>query len=153
MCEDHVYGKQSRWPFPTSREWRASKPLELVHADINGPMQTKSLGGNSYLLLFTDDHTRMNWVYFLINKSYALENFKNFRVLVENQRGYHIKHLRIDRGGEFLSNDFKSYCVEHGIHRELTAPYTPQQNSVTERKNRSIVEMARSLLKGKELPN
>ena len=61
--------------------------------------------------------------------------------------------MRSDRGGEFLSNEFKAFCAENGIQRQLTAPYTPQQNGVLERKNRTIVEMARSLLKGKELPN
>ena len=64
-----------------------------------------------------------------------------------------IKKLRTDRGGEFLSNEFTSFCEENGICRELTAPYTPQQNGVAERKNRTVVEMARSMLKAKELPD
>ena len=61
--------------------------------------------------------------------------------------------MRSDRGGEFLSEEFKTYCVENGIQRQLTAPYTPEQNGVAERKNRTVVEMARSLLKEKDLPN
>ena len=69
FCEGCVYGKQSRRSFPSGTSWRASEQLELVHADVCGPMQTSSLGGNRYFLLFTDDYTRMNWVYFLKFKS------------------------------------------------------------------------------------
>lgn len=153
FCEGCVYGKQSRNSFPVGKSWRASECLELVHADLCGPMQTESLGGSKYFLLFTDDYSRMSWIYFLKFKSETFENFKKFKALVENQSGSRIKAFRTDRGGEFLSNDFTAFCDEHGIRRELTAPYTPEQNGVAERKNRTVVEMARSLLKAKNLPN
>ena len=149
VYEGCVYGKQTRRAFPTNRAWRASKPLELIYADICGPMETRSLGGNRYFLLFTYDHTLMSWVYFLDYKSQALEHFWKFKALVEKQSGLPIKYLRTDREGEFLSNKFKAFYEDHGIHRESMAPYTPQQNGVVERKNRTVVEMARSLLKGK----
>lgn len=83
----------------------------------------------------------------------TFEAFKKFKALVEKQREESIKILRTDRGGEFLSNSFIQFCEEQGLHRELTAPYTPEQNGIAERKNRTVVEMARSLLKEKELPN
>lgn len=94
----------------------------------------------------------MSWVYLLKFKSEAFENFRNFKALVEKQSGCNIKILRTDRGGEFLSNDFNLFCEENGICRELTTPYTPQQNGVAERKNRTVVEMARSLLNARGLP-
>ena len=72
---------------------------------------------------------------------------------MEKESGRNIKVLRSDRGGEFLSNEFKIFCAEKGIQRQLTAPYIPEQNGVAERKNRTVVEMARSLLKEKDLPN
>ena len=93
----------------------------------------------------------MSWVYFLKAKSEAFENFKKFKTLMENQSGKKVKALRTDRGGEFLSKEFIEYCEEAGIKRELTAPYTPEQNGVAERKNRTVVEMARSMLKAKEI--
>ena len=71
---------------------------------------------------------------------------------MEKQKGSNLKTLRTDRGGEFTSGQFNQYCEKHGIHKELTAPYTPEQNGVAERKNRTIVEMARSMLKSKGLP-
>ncbi|KAE8672699.1 Detected protein of unknown function [Hibiscus syriacus] len=76
-----------------------------------------------------------------------------FKALVEKQTGRCIKALRTDRGGEFVLHEFNSFCEEHGMRRELTAPYTPEQNGVVERKNRTIVEIERSMLKAKELSN
>lgn len=83
FCEGCVYGKHSRASFPVRKAWRASKCPELVHADLCGPMKTESLGGSRYFLLFTDDYSRMRWVYFLKFKSEAFENFKKFKALVE----------------------------------------------------------------------
>ncbi|XP_073153344.1 uncharacterized protein [Henckelia pumila] len=76
-----------------------------------------------------------------------------FKKMVERESNLQLKTLRIDRGGEFLSKEFSNYCSQEGIRRQLTARYTPQQNGVAERKNRIIVEMARSMLKAKGLPN
>lgn len=150
VCEGYILGKQARRSFPNS-SWRASSVLELVHADLCGPMETKSLGGNSYFLLFTDDYSRMSWVYFLSRKSETFDHFKSFKVQVEMEVGQKLKTLRTDRGGEFCSSLFHAFCKNHGIKRELTAPYTPEQNGVAERKNRTVVEMARSLMKEKNL--
>ncbi|KAI5355034.1 hypothetical protein L3X38_007929 [Prunus dulcis] len=145
-CEGCMLGKQHRDSFPLESTWRASSLLELVHTDICGPMKTESINGNRYFLLFTDDCTRMSWVYFIRNKSSALEYFKKFKAMTELQSGYKIKGLRSDRGGEFLSNDFNKFCDEFGIQRQLTIAYSPQQNGVVERKNRTVVEMAKSIL-------
>ncbi|KAM1461179.1 hypothetical protein ACFX11_045561 [Malus domestica] len=114
-------------------------------------MQTESISGNKYFLLFTDDCTRMSWVYFLRNKSSAFDCFKKFKAMTELQCGYKVKCLRSDRGGEFLSTEFDSYCNELGIQRQLTMAYSPQQNGVAERKNRTVVEMAKSMMHEKGL--
>ena len=100
-----------------------------------------------------DDFTRKTWVYFLKNKSEVFEKFRNFKALLENQSGLHIKVLRTGRGGEYVSKEFLRFCSENGIHKQFTARYTPQQNGVAERKNRTIMDMARSMLKAKHLPN
>ena len=153
FCEGCVLGKHSKKPFPVGKSRRATECLELVHADLCGPMRTESLNGSRYFLLFTDDYTRMSWVYFLTLKSEALDMFKKFKAFVEKQSGCFIKKLRTDNGGEFCSNDFDAFCEELGIYKQLTAPYTPEQNGIAERKNRTIVEMARSMLKARGLPN
>ncbi|GJS05933.1 integrase [Tanacetum coccineum] len=151
MCEGCALGKQSRRSFPVGKAKRAEARLEVVHADICGPMRTESHAGSRYFLLFVDDYSRMCWVYFLKSKSEAFDFFKKFKALAENQCNRKLKILRTDRGGEFLSNEFSRFCDEYGIKRELTAPYTPEQNGIAERKNRTIVEMARSMLKTKNL--
>ena len=153
VCEGCLYGKQTRASFPTGKAWRASKILELLHADLCGPMSTSSLGGSKYFLLIIDDYSRFSWVYFLSEKSEAFERFKIFKIMVEKQSEEVIKCVRTDRGGEFVSKEFNSFCDEQGIRRELTAPYSPEQNGVAERKNRTIVEMARCMLKAKGLPD
>ncbi|XP_057248305.1 uncharacterized protein LOC130590257 [Beta vulgaris subsp. vulgaris] len=103
------------------------------------------------IFVVTDDYTRMSWVYFLKWKSEAFENFKKFKALVENQSDRHIKTLCTDPGGEFSCVKFTNFCDEHGIRRELIAPYIPQQNGMVEPKNETVVEMARSMLKVKKL--
>ncbi|KAI5329472.1 hypothetical protein L3X38_028869 [Prunus dulcis] len=151
-CEGCVLGKQSREAFPREAISRASTPLELIHSDICGPMQTVTKAGNRFFLTFIDDCTRMCWVYFLRHKSEALCVFKKFKATVELQSGYKLKKLRSDRGGEYTSVEFERFCDNAGIERQLTTPYTPQQNGVVERKNRTIVEMAKRLLLEKKIP-
>ncbi|KAG6494785.1 hypothetical protein ZIOFF_042546 [Zingiber officinale] len=92
------------------------------------------------------------WVFLLAAKNDAFQAFKKFKVLTENKTGYKIRTLRTDRGGEFLSTEFTRFCGNEGIERHLTAPYTPQQNGVVERRNRTVMAMARSLLKGTHMP-
>ncbi|KAI5344202.1 hypothetical protein L3X38_012079 [Prunus dulcis] len=108
VCEGCVLGKQSREAFPREAITRASTPLELVHSDICGPMQTVTKAGNRFFLTFIDDCTRMCWVYFLRHKSEALCVFKKFKATVELQSGYKLKKLRSDRGGEYTSVEFDS---------------------------------------------
>ena len=95
----------------------------------------------------------MMWVYFLEQKSEAFNTFVKFKAFTERQSGQKLKILMTDRGGEFTSKEFQNYCSSQGIKRELTVRYTPEQNEVAKRKNRTVVEMARSMLKGKGLPN
>ena len=85
-------------------------------------------------------------------KSEVFEAFKTFKAAVENESGRKIKALRSDRGGEFTSKEFQDFCARSGIRRFLTVPRSPQQNGVAERKNRTILDMARSMLKSKYLP-
>ena len=85
-------------------------------------------------------------------KSETFEKFKEFRVEVENQLGKHIKAIRSDRDGEYLLRDFKDYLTKNGIVSQLTAPGTPQQNGVAERRNRTLLDMVKSMLSYLTLP-
>ena len=85
-------------------------------------------------------------------KSKVFGVFKKFKAVVEKESGHKIKAMRSDRGGEFTSNEFQEFCEANGIRRPMTVPRSPQQNGVAERKNRTILNMARSMLKSKKLP-
>ena len=152
MCEGCIFGKLHRDSFPVGKSRRAQHPLELVHSDICGPMENVSHGGNKYFLTFIDDYSRRTWVYFLKQKSECFNIFREFKIYVEKQCGRSLKMFRSDRGGEYSSNEFSVFCKSHGIKHQFTASYSPQQNGVAERKNRTICEMVRSMLKGKGLP-
>lgn len=152
VCTDCSVGKQTRKPIPKSSTWRAKHVLELVHSDICGPVNPISQGGKRYLLTFIDDYSRKGWVYLLAEKSEALDWFKVFKSMVENETGKTIKGLRTDRGGEFISEAFNSFCRECGIHRQLTTRFTPQQNGVAERKNRTVMNMVVRMLAAKKIP-
>ena len=140
-------------PFPQESSIRAEASLQLVHVDLCGKMNTQALGGYSYYFALIDDYNRKTWAYFLREKSQAFGIFKEWLAMVEVETRRKLKKPRTDRGGKFLSGEFIAYCKERGIKRQLTNAHTLQQNDIGERKNRTIVEMARSMLNGKGLPN
>ncbi|XP_077217878.1 uncharacterized protein LOC143852380 [Tasmannia lanceolata] len=152
VCERCALGKHQRDSFLVVKAWRALNPLQLVHSDLFEPMQTTSIGGNRYFLTFIDDYSRKTWVYFLKEKSEVFECFKIFRSLVEKQSGFMLETLRSNRDGEYVSHEFENF-LENGIRHQLTTWYTPQQNGVAERKNRTIMELARSMLKANGMPH
>ncbi|GKV47387.1 hypothetical protein SLEP1_g54294 [Rubroshorea leprosula] len=153
LCEACTLGKHNRLPFVARKNWRARKPLELVHSNVYGPMSVTSTGNNRYFLTFIDDFTIKIWVYLLQIKFEVLSCFKKFKAHVERQSGHCIQILRTDGGGEYTSNEFHEYCGEQGIQHQVTCPYTPQHNGVVERKNRTIMDMVKSILKAKGMPN
>ena len=139
-------GKQVRVPFKESSNKRSQCALGLVHSDVCGPMSTPSVGGARYFLTFTDDYTRYSSVYFLRSKTEVPENFAEYEALVENQTGHKIKALWSDNGTEYVNERLSSMQRSCGIKHETTVPYSPQQNGVAVRLNRTLVERARSML-------
>lgn len=152
VCETCAKGKQHRTTIPKVAQWRATKPLQLVHTDLCGPITPRTAGDKGYVLTFIDDFSRKTWVYFLSEKCEAFNKFKIFKTMVENEVGTKLLCLRSDRGGEFNSKEFNDFCATNGVKRQLTAAYTPQQNGVAERKNRTIMDMVRCLLSERKMP-
>jgi len=147
FCEEYVLSKHVRTSFPKKAQYWAKQHLELIHTDICGQITPESFSGKRYFITFIDDFSRKTWVYFLKEKSKAFEVFKKFKVMVEKEIDRQIKVVRSDRGGEYTSTTFMEYCEKQGKRRFLIAPYTPQQNGVAERKNQTILDMVRSMLK------
>ncbi|KAK1651800.1 hypothetical protein QYE76_069605, partial [Lolium multiflorum] len=139
-CEACLMGKMTKTPFSGMME-RATDLLEIIHTDVCGPMSVASRGGYRYVLTFTDDLSRYGYIYLMKHKSETFEKFKEFQSEVENQRNKKIKFLRSDRGGEYLSYEFSMHLKKCGILSQLTPPGTPQRNGVSERRNRTLLDM------------
>ncbi|GJW91054.1 retrotransposon protein, putative, ty1-copia subclass [Tanacetum coccineum] len=138
-------GKMARKPY-THQVERAKDLLGLIHTDVCGPFKITSRQGASYFVTFTDDFSRYGYVYLLKHKHEVFETFKVFQKEVENQLGKTIKSLRSDHGGEYMSQEFLDHLKDHGIIAHRTPPYTPQHNGVSERRNRTLLDMVRSMM-------
>ncbi|GJS81947.1 retrotransposon protein, putative, ty1-copia subclass [Tanacetum coccineum] len=150
-CESCLSGKMTNKPFPHSNE-RAKDLLGIIHTDVCDPLRHVSRQGASYFITFTDDYSRYGYVYLLKHKHEVFETFKVFKNEVENQLGKTIKAIRSDRGGEYISQEFKDYLKANGIVQQLTPPYTPQHNGVSKRRNRTLLDMVRSMMNLTTLP-
>eukprot|EP00833_Pecoramyces_ruminatium_P007340 jgi/Orpsp1_1/1181372/evm.model.c7180000076991.1 len=131
-------------------ETKTSHPFQLIHMDLVGPI-TESLYGNKYILTILDDFTRYNWVYFIKNKSDTFGTFKMWYNIARNIYNSNLKNIRTDNGSEFLNNQFKNFCIEHGIVHQTTVPYSPQQNGRAERLNGVLINSATALLEDAKL--
>ncbi|KAJ9566883.1 hypothetical protein OSB04_002849, partial [Centaurea solstitialis] len=150
-CESCLSGKMTKQPFNKENE-RATDLLEIIHTDVCGPFSHVARGGYRYFITFTDDFSRYGYVYLMRRKSESFERFREFQNEVQNQLGRKIKFLRSDRGGEYLSDEFDNHLMECGIVSQLTPPYTPQMNGVSERRNRTLLDMVRSMMCHSTLP-
>jgi transposase InsO family protein len=123
-----------------------------MHSDVCGSMSVTSLSGYVYYVSFIDDYSCKYWISLLKAKNEVFGKFKEFKALVENLREWKIKTLRSDNGGEFTSEEFKEYCKEVGIKRELSTPYNPQENGLAKRKNQMIMEAMKAMIHDQDLP-
>jgi transposase InsO family protein len=134
--------KQRRASFPKMASFHAGDVLELVHGDLCGPIMPATHGGRRYFHLLVDDCSCYMWLHLLTSKDEAPAVIKWFKAQVEMETGKKLRVLRMDRGGEFTSMEFVLYFAKQGVERHLTAPYSPQQNGVMERRNQMVVGMA-----------
>ncbi|GJZ64897.1 zinc finger, CCHC-type containing protein [Tanacetum coccineum] len=135
-CKTCMLIKITKKPFQNVK--CENEVLDLIHSDLCDPHATPSLGNKKYFVTFFNDASRFSYVYFIHTKDEALDKFKVFKNKVELQQGSLIKRFRPDRGGEYMDT---LYFQSVGIIHEMTAPYTPQQNGIFERKNRVLKEM------------
>jgi hypothetical protein len=151
VCVDRVLDKHHRDNFDKYACWHASGPLQLVHIDLCGPLYSSTFSWYKYFLTCIYDFSIRTWVYFLKLKSEFFDKFVAYKALVEKQSRHQIQRLRTDNGGEYVNNNFTSYCTRQGIQMQHTFPYTPQQNGVAERKNHRLKEMANGMIQSKGL--
>ena len=153
LCEGCLYGRMTRKPFK-STEWRQCAAGEIIHFDIMGPMPVESMGKKHYCLVFKDEATSIRRLFFLRHKSEALTCFKFFLKEIEvDFAGKRTRVLKCDNAKEFISRQFADFLLEEGIAQELSPPRSPQSNGFVERENRTLMERARSMLKGAGMPD
>nr|GEV81684.1 hypothetical protein [Tanacetum cinerariifolium] len=144
-CVTCMSGKMARKPY-THQVERAKDLLGLIHSDVCGLFKIMSRQGASYFVTFTDDFSHYGYVYLLKHKHEVFKTFKVFQKEVENQLGKTIKLLRSDREGEYVSQEFLDHLKDHRIIAHHTPPYIPQHNGMSERRNRTLLDIVRSMM-------
>ncbi|GKB96770.1 putative ribonuclease H-like domain-containing protein, partial [Tanacetum coccineum] len=145
-------GKQHKASCKAKLDRIIRKPLELLHMDLFGPVSIESINKKRYCLVVTDDFSRFSWVFFLATKDETSEILCNLIIGLEKQLNHNVKIIRCDNGTEFKNYVMNEFCAKKGIKREFSVARTPQQNGVAERKNRTLIEAARTMLADSLLP-
>jgi len=152
-CVGCISGKAHRSVIPKERtSERATGILDLVHTDVCGPIEVASVGQSRYFVTFIDDHSGWVCVFPMKHKSETSECYLSYEKFSERETGRKIRTVRSDRGGEYLSDYLQTHFASNGINHELTASYTPHQNGVAERMNRTLLELVRSMIHHRSVP-
>ncbi|GKB84097.1 putative ribonuclease H-like domain-containing protein [Tanacetum coccineum] len=147
-----IKGKQHRASCKKIEERTVREPLELLHMDLFGPVSVESINKKKYCLVVTDDCSKFSWVFFLAYKDETYDMLHDLIVGLENRLRHKVKTIRCDHGTEFKNQLMNEFCAKKGIKREYSIARTPQQNGVAERKNRTLIEAARTMLADSLLP-
>jgi hypothetical protein len=151
-CVACLKGKQHRASCKTKAVNSIDHPLYMLHMDLFGPTSISSINLKKYCLVVTVDFSRFTWVFFLNTKDETTGILKTFITEVENQAEKKIKIIRCDNGTEFKNRVMDDFCKDKGIKREFSVARTPQQNGVAERRNRTLIEAARTMITDSKLP-
>ncbi|GJX16072.1 putative ribonuclease H-like domain-containing protein [Tanacetum coccineum] len=146
-------GKQHKASCKAKSVSSISHSLQLLHMDLFGPTSVRSLNHKTYCLVITDDFSRFSWVFFLRTKDETSGILKDFIRQIKNQLNQKVKTIRCDNCTKIKNRDFIEFCGSKGIKREYSNAKTPQQNGVAKRKNRTLIEAARTMLADSFLPN
>ena len=148
LCGGCEAGKMTRANHPSKTIMTTSQPFELLHMDLFGPTHYSTLTTTAclYGFVIVDDYSRYIWVHIILYKTEVQDVFRRFANRAMNNYGMKIKHIRSDNGTKFKNTGLDLYLDTMGITHEFSAPYTPQQNGIVERKNRTLIEMARTML-------
>ncbi|KAJ9544564.1 hypothetical protein OSB04_024271 [Centaurea solstitialis] len=146
LCSACEKGKQTRASFKSKQISSISSPLQLLHMDLFGPVNVQSIAGMKYTLVIVDEYSRYTWVFFLRSKSDAPEEIILFVRKMERLNNLTVRSIRSDHGTEFKNSTLETFFDQKGISQNFSSVRTPQQNGVAERRNRTLIEAARSML-------
>ena len=145
--ENCCLAKTTESPLPKQNENKALKSGERAFTDVVGLITPSSVDGFRYFSTFIDDYSSHAYVKFMQHKNQVLQKFKDYLAEIDAPR-----ILRSDNGTEYTNENFNQFCTNYKIKEEYTVPETPEQNGVTERYNRTVVETAQDLLIESKLP-
>ncbi|GJX27158.1 retrovirus-related pol polyprotein from transposon TNT 1-94 [Tanacetum coccineum] len=152
ICSSCELGKAKRKSFHTKTTPSSKIRLQLLHMDLCGPMRVESINEKKYVLVIVDDYSRYTWTHFLRSKDETPEVLIDFLKLA--QRGLHaqVRTVQTDKGTKFLNKTLHAYFAQEGIEHQTSVSRTPEQNGVVERRNRTLVEAARTMLSAAKVP-
>uniref|UniRef100_A0A5B6Z677 Putative polyprotein n=1 Tax=Davidia involucrata TaxID=16924 RepID=A0A5B6Z677_DAVIN len=151
ICDACELAKHKRTSYPSFNN-KSTAPFMIVHSDVWGPSRVVTLSGYRWFVTFIDCYSRVTWVYLLRHKDEVFSCFRTFHKMVSTQFDAKIRVLRSDNGTEYANGEFRAYLADHGILHQTTCVDTPAQNGVAERKNRHLLEVARSLIFTMQVP-
>ena len=152
LCETCQKGKSKKAPYKSTDTSAITEPLQLIHMDLFGPMKVMSMSKKRYVLIIVDDYSKYTWVLFLHSKDETPQMVIDHLKLIELDSKVPVRAIRSDNGTEFKNALLNDFCSDKGINRQYSAPRTPQQNGVVERKNCTLIEPARTMLSKSKLP-
>nr|GEY66664.1 hypothetical protein [Tanacetum cinerariifolium] len=151
-CVACLKGKQHKASCKTKLVHSVTKPLHTLHMDLFGPTSVSSLNHKWYCLVVTDDFSRFTWTFFLKTKDETSGILRNFITEIENLKELKVKIIKCDNRGEFRNKEMNDFCSRKWIKREFSNARTPQHNGVAEKRNRTLIEAARTMLADAKLP-
>ncbi|GJT29369.1 retrovirus-related pol polyprotein from transposon TNT 1-94 [Tanacetum coccineum] len=146
LCSACALGKSSKKPHKPKSEDTNQEKLYLLHMDLCGPMRVASVSGKKYILVIVDDYSRFTWVKCLRSKDEAPAFIINFLKMIQVRLKETVRRIRTDNGTEFVNQTLREYYEKVGISHETSVARSPQQNGVVERRNRTLIEAARTML-------
>ncbi|GJT23287.1 retrovirus-related pol polyprotein from transposon TNT 1-94 [Tanacetum coccineum] len=146
LCSTCQLGKSKKHYHKPKTENTNLEVLNTLHMDLCGPMRVQTINGKKYILVIVDDYSRFTWVKFLRSKDETPEVVIKFLKQIQVGLNKTVRNIRTDNGTEFVNKDLTDYYERVGIFHQKTVPRTPQQNDVVERRNRTLVEAARTML-------
>jgi transposase InsO family protein len=152
-CESCIQAKLTRAPLPKTVSHWEREPSELTHTDVWGPAHIPSIHGYRYYISFVDDATRQVILYYMKTKDEVSEKVKHYLTYIKRQGQKCPKAVRTDNRREYINKDLIGWCHSKGIELQTTTPHTPEQNSVAERWNRTVVELGRAMIITCKLPS
>ncbi|GJY25521.1 retrovirus-related pol polyprotein from transposon TNT 1-94 [Tanacetum coccineum] len=152
LCSSCELRKAKRKSFHTKTTPSSKRRLQLLHMDLCGPMRVESINGKKYVLVIVDDYSRYTWTHFLRSKDETPEVLIDFLTLVQRRLHAQVRTIRTDKGTEFLNKTIHAYFAKEGIRHETSTAQTPEQNGIVERRNRTLVKVAQTMLSVAKVP-